>query len=152
MAHKINRGYRSRRIKEVPFIVANARTNMTDPSHALADCITAETIQKAVMIAPCKGKILRTYVNALVYPTAGTSAGVVFKKAVIGGSDVGLNTAIDINNPTDETAIDGVLSTTAGALEFIEGQLIYAEVAVVGAVNPRSNALVLGIEWVPTET
>jgi len=68
-----------------------------------------------------------------------------------GASNVAMNTFISANNPTDKTAIDGVLSAVAGATSFTEGQLIYAAVAVVGAVNPRSDAMVIGIEWTPTE-
>ena len=149
LTREINRGYRSRRIKEIPFIVADARTNMAGANHALADAIAAETTNKAIMIAPCAGKLLRVYVNAVEYPTAATSVQVVVWKA--GASNVAMNTFISANNPTDKTAIDGVLSAVAGATSFTEGQLIYAAVAVVGAVNPRSDAMVIGIEWTPTE-
>jgi len=157
LTREINRGYRSRRIKEIPFIVAATRTNMTAPNCAVADAIASgiadnESTNKAIMIAPCSGKILRVYVNASVYPTTAGTAKVVVYKSVIAGSDVAINTFIDIDAPTNDTAIDGVLSAVAGALEFVEGQLIYANVALSNAaVSVRSDALVIGIEWTPTE-
>lgn len=150
---EINRGYRSRRIKEVQLILAKDRAAIDSDSHLLADLIDGEvSCNKAVMIAPCKGKILRCYVNALQYPSTSGAATITFKKAVIGGSDVSLNTAIDVNDPMDDpTAIDGVLSTTAGALEFDEGQLIYVVAALSATTSEKSDGMIAGIEWVPTE-
>ena len=156
LTREINRGYRSRRIKEVPILWAADRTAQDADSSPVADVIDSETIQKAIMIAPCKGKILRVYTNALAYPTsAGATKTVTVKKAVIGGADVGFLSAVlgvEAAAQTAVTACDGTLSTSAGALEFDEGQLIYAEAASdATATTAKSNGFVVGIEWVPTE-
>ena len=160
LTREINRGYRSRRIKEVGFIVAGTRTNMTAPNHAVADVIASgiannETTRKSIMIAPCSGKILRVYTNACVYPVSGGGTQTLnVKKAVVGAADVSaLASVISIMQPAaDETAFDGTLSTVANALDFEEGQLIYAEVALSNnAITTRSDALIVGIEWTPTE-
>jgi hypothetical protein len=149
--HELNHQYRTRRVKFSPFQIAEDRASMVAPGSSIADCITAETIEIPIMIAPCNGKLLRAYVNASIFPTSAGVATVQIKKAVIGAADIAMCTAIDIDNPTDETAIDGTLATTAGYLDFIEGQLIYAEIIATVSISVRSEGAIAGIEWVPTE-
>jgi hypothetical protein len=154
LTREINRGYRSRRIKEIGLIIAKDRTAIDADSHILADVIDGEvSCNKSIMIAPCKGKILRVYTNAINYPSTSGAVTLIAYKAVIGAADVALNAAMNINDnaATDETALDGVLSTVAGALEFDEGQLIYVKAALSATSDQRSDALIVGIEWVPTE-
>jgi len=148
---QLNRGHRTRRIKFAPWQIAEDRNDMTDPGSWIADCITAETIEIPIMIAPCDGTVVRCFVNATTYPTSGGVATVQIKKAVIGGTDLAMCDAIDCDNPTDETAIDGTLATTAGYLDFLEGQLIYAEIKATTSISARSEGGIAGIEWYPTE-
>lgn len=152
------RGRRVRNTSIVPFIVANARTNMTDPNHSFADVISNDTANKAAFVAPCVCKVIRCSANALTFPTtaAGGSVTLKFTKAVIGGTDVDLCTAGAVGGaspPTAETAVDATLSTTAGALDLVEGQLVYAVILVSNhAISARSSGLVGMIEWVPLDT
>ena len=159
---QLARGRRARYVKSMPLIIAAARTNMTAPNHMLADACASgaadnETANKAIFIAPCAGKVVRVYANALIYAAmaAGGTATVKAVKSVIGGSDVDLNTAFNVgaaSPPTDETAVDGTLSTVSGALDLIDGQLVYAVLALSNhAVSTRSNALCLNVEFVPTD-
>jgi len=148
---QLNRGHRTRRVKFAPFQMALDRDDMTDPGSWIADAIDGETIEIPLMIAPCDGTVVRCFVNATTYPTTAGVATVQIKKAVIGGADVAMCATIDVDNPTDETAIDGVLATTAGYLDFLEGQLIYAEVKISTLTSARSEGAIAGIEWYPTE-
>ena len=152
-------GRRIRNINQVPLIVANARTNMIDPNHILADSILNTTVNKGVFAAPCISEVVRCYVNAGTYATcaAGGTVTVKFTKAVIGGTDVDLCSTIAVSGetgavPTAETAIDGTLSTTSGALDLLDGQLVYAIVVVSNhAITDRTEHLVAGVEWIPRE-
>ena len=152
------RGYRTRHTNFVPIIVANARTTMVDPNHVLADVILNTTANKAVFIAPCNCKVVRCYVNAGTYATqaAGGTTTVKLTKAVIAGTDVDLCSTITVGSdsvPTAETAIDGTLSTTSGALDLVEGQLVYAVMVVSNHnVTDRSEDMIVGIEWVPKDS
>ena len=151
-------GIRSRRIVSVPFIMAEDRAAIDVDSHLLADCIRNETgataRKKPIFIAPCKGRILKVSVNAKTWPVnaAGTYS-VDIQKAVIGASDVSvLNSVIEVDNLTDETASHGTLSTTSGAINFIEGQEIYVQIDLSNnAVTARSESALCTIEWRPTE-
>ena len=153
-------GRRTRYISLVPVIVGQARTNMVDPNHILADSIQNTTVNKAVFIAPCICEVLRCYVNANTFVTTAASGSVTvkFTKAVIAGTDVDLCSTITVGAPTgsvptSETAIDGTLSTTGGALLLWDGQLVYAVVVVSNhAVTDRSEDLIVGIEWTPRDT
>src|SRR3990167_226783 len=153
---EVGRGYRQRRIASVPFILADARTNMTAPNHVLADGIPGETsFNKAIMVAPCNGEILKVSVNAAAFPVNGGAAGTITAdvyKAVIGAANLSvLSATISLENSTAETAVHGtVLSTNAST--FIEGQLIYAQIAIsADAITTRSNGAEVTIEWRPTE-
>jgi len=156
LIEQCSQGRRVRNIYSIPLIIAAARTNMTDPNHALADAIQNQTITKGVFVAPCAGKITRCYVNAGTYATCDTggSATVKMTKAVIGTTDVDLCSTIGVGAvsgsvPTAETAIDGTLSTTSGALNLVEGQLVYATLAVSDhAITDRSENLIAAIEFV----
>lgn len=148
-----------RYIAEVPFIVAEDRAAIDTESHFLADVIgSAGAANKAVFIAPCACKVVRVYANALAFVdnAAGGSTSAIFYKAVIGDTDVALNSALAIGAatvPTAETAIDGTLSTTSSDLDLIEGQLVYVTVTnSAHAVDARTDGLVLGLEWYPTDT
>lgn len=155
---EVGDGKRARRIVSVPFIMAEDRAAIDADSHLLADCIRAETGAtariKSAFIAPCKGKVIKVSVNAKTYPVnaAGTYSVDVYK-AVIADSDVSvLNAVIAVDNQTDETAVHGTLSQTAGAVDFIEGQLIYVSLDMSNnACTAISDAAVCTIEWMPTE-
>jgi hypothetical protein len=152
---ELGKGYRSRRIVPIQFIVAAARTNMTAPNHAFADAIRAETGIKTMMIAPCRGKLLRATVNAPAFPVNGGTITVTIKKAVIGDTDVAMTSALSVENTggtlTAETAVDATLSTVADAINMIEGQLVYASVAVSDAAVTTLGQLCIELEWLPTE-
>ena len=153
LVYQCGKGHRRREVARCKLIVANARTNMTDPNHSVADVIINDSCNKGIFIAPCAAKIERIYVNANVYPTnaAGTVT-VKCTKAVIADTDVDLCTALAIDNNTDETAYDATLSTTSGALDLLEGQLVYVVCAVSNnAIVARSSGLIVNLEWRPTE-
>lgn len=146
-------GKYTRYVKFKPIIVALNRTVVGAGTHILANLIDGEvSCNIPIFTAPCACKVTRVFANAKTYPTTSGAATIQAKKAVIGGADVALNTAIDIDDPTDETAIDGVLSATAGALDLIEGQLVYALVALSATTSARSDGLIVGVEWYPTDT
>ena len=141
------RGRRVRYCYHVPLLLAVDRTN-----EPVADLIDGEvSVNKAAFVAPCAGKVVRVTVNAVTFPTTSGAATVKATKAVIGGTDVDLCTAIDIDNPTDETAIDATLSSTAGALNLIQGQLVYVVAALSATTSVDSSGLVVMIEFVPTD-
>jgi hypothetical protein len=157
LLREIDRGYRSRRIQKVNLIIASARTSMAAPANALADAIISETIQKSIMVAPCAGKILRVTTNALTWPINAGTITVDVKKAVIGAGDQSvLSAALSVENTgavrVAETAFDASLNATATNLQFVEGQLIYAEVAIsANGITTASIGLIVEIEWVPSE-
>ena len=159
MLEQCSRGRRVRYVATVPVIVANARTNMVDPNHAIADVIKNDTVNKAVFCAPCDCKVVRVYTNAKAFVECAAGGTVTAKatKAVIGDTDVDLCDTIAISGesgsvPTAETAIDGTLSTTSGALNLVEGQLVYVVVVVSNHdVDARSDALEICMEWVPKD-
>ena len=152
-------GRKLRYIYSIPFIAAEARTNMTGPNHILADGIQDTTVNKAIFVAPCAGKITRVYANALTYATcaAGGTVKVKATKTVIGTTDVDLCSTITVSGeagsvPTADTAIDATLSTTSGALNLVEGQLVYGIMVISNyALTARTSALQLCIEYVPME-
>ena len=156
---EVGEGKRARRIASVPFIIAQDRATIDTDSHLLADLITAENataVNKAIFIAPCKGKIIKVSANAVAYPDNGQAATTItidVLKAVIADTDVSvLSSALAIEGGTANTAIHGTLSTTSGALDFLEGQLIYAQADVSNnSITPRSDGLVVTVEWYPTE-
>jgi len=152
-------GRRARRIVSVPFILADARTDMVDPNHILANMITSENatpVNIYAFTAPCKGRILKVSTNATVYPVNGQAASTItvdVYKAVIADTDVSvLSSPIGIEGGTAETASHGTLSTTSGAINFIEGQEIYVQIDLSNnAVTARSESALCTIEWRPTE-
>jgi len=88
--------HRSRRIAGASCIVAEARTNMTDPNHYIATAIKNESPKVPLFTAPCACKILGIKANALTWPwmAAGGSLTLTPTKAVIGGADVALAAAM----------------------------------------------------------
>ena len=103
-----------------------------------------------------QGKIIKVSANAVAYPDNGQAATTItidVLKAVIADTDVSvLSSALAIEGGTANTAIHGTLSTTSGALDFLEGQLIYAQADVSNnSITPRSDGLVVTVEWYPTE-
>lgn len=152
LIEQCSQGRRVRYVASKPAILALDRTAIDTDSHILADVIDGETsCLIPIFVAPCKAEVVRCFVNAVTYPTTSGAATVVFTKAVIGDTDIALNTAIDIDAPTAETAIDGVLSTTSGALDLLEGQLVYAVVALSATTSAKSDGLVLAVEWLPKD-
>jgi hypothetical protein len=146
------RGRRVRYIYTKPVIFALDRTTIDGVSHILADIIDGESgCYRGVFSAPCGGKIARAYVNAKTYPTTSGAATVKVSKTS-SGSDVDICAAIDVNGKTAETAIDGVLSTTAGAVNVITGQLVYVTLALAATTSASSVAMVVNVEFVPTDT
>lgn len=146
------RGRRIRNIHTVPIIMAKDRAAIDADSHLLADAIDGDTTNKSVFVAPCVGKVVRCTVNAKQYPSTSGTATIKFTKAVIAGTDVDLCSTIDVDNPTDETAIDAVLSTTSGALDLVEGQLVYAIIVLVATTSERSDAMIGEVEFIPMDT
>jgi hypothetical protein len=146
------RGRRVRYIRAKDVILALDRTTIDGVSHILADIIDGETsCTKGIFAAPCDGKIVRVYTNAKTYPVTSGAATIKVSKAVIGASDVDICATIDINGKTAETAIDGVLSTTAGYTNVITGQLVYLTAALSATTSASSVALVVNVEFVPTD-
>jgi len=155
LTREINRGYRSRRIKEIPVLWANTRAAQDATRSPVADVVVSETLRKAIMIAPCKGKILRIYTNAVVWPTGGGGTYTVDCHKAVAAGDVTLQSAalgVEAAAQVAKTAYDASLSIVADALDFDEGQLIYAECVMnATACTAKSDSFVVGIEWVPTE-
>ena len=152
LIEQCTQGRRVRNVVCVPVIVAKDRAAIDTDSHILATVIDGETSATVPMFtAPCAAEVVRCYVNAKTYPSTSGASTVTFSKANIGATDTDLNTAISIDNPTAETAIDGVLSTTSGALNLVEGQLVYATVALSATTSARSDSLVLCVEWIPKD-
>jgi hypothetical protein len=146
------RGRRVRYIHSQPVIYALTRGAIDGVSHPLATIIDGETgCYRAIFSAPCDGKIARVYVNAKTYPTTSGAATIKVSKTAV-GTDVDICAAIDINGKTAETAIDGVLSTTAGAVNVTTGQLVYATLALSATTSASSVAMVVCVEFVPTDT
>ena len=146
------RGRRVRYIYSVPIIMAADRVTIDADSHVLATVIYGETSNNVgVFVAPCKGEVVRCYVNAVTYPITSGAATIKFTKAVIGGTDIDLCSTIDVDNPTDETAIDGTLSTTSGALDLVEGQLVYCVAALSATTSAISDGMVACVEFVPKD-
>lgn len=148
-------GRKLRYIYAIPLIAAQTRNDMSSPDNMLADAIKSTTACKGVFAAPCAGKVVRVYANALTYATCAAS-GTVTVKATKGGA-VDLNTAFNVSGeagsvPVSDTAIDGVLSTTAGALDLVEGQLVYATLVVSAHnITTCTDGLNLNVEFAPTE-
>ncbi len=155
---EVGNGYRQRRVASVPFIVAHDRAAIDTESHILADMIVSEnatSMKKAIFVAPCNGRILKVSVNAVQFPTNATGTySIDVYKAVIGNTDVSvLGAVIAIDNATDNTAQHGTLSSVSGAIDIIEGQLVYALIAMSNnACTALSDGAVVSVEWRPTES
>ncbi len=147
-----SRGRRIRNCWFAPCIVAKDRGAIDTDSHKLANVIDGETSCIVPLgAAPCASKVARVFVNAITFPSTSGACTVTFYKSVIGGSDTALSAAIDIDAATAETAIDGVLVATAGVQDLIEGQEVYAIVAISATTSARSSGLCLGMEWIPKD-
>jgi len=150
-------GKRMRYVTNMGFIIANARTNNTAPSRIMATVITSETEVKGFFVAPCACKVLRITANGTPFAdmAAGGSVTVKLTKAVIGGTDLDLCSTIAIGAatvPTADTAIDATLATTAGYLDLIEGQHVFATIVVSAhAVDTAVAYITLMMEWMPTD-
>lgn len=157
-------GRKVRNIARTGFSVAQARTNNTDPNLANATAIKAQTEYKSFFVAPCDCKVVRIYVNGTPYvdmASSGTTYVQVYK-AVIGASDTALltdNTAsgIQVGEATLgsatvlDTAIDGTLSSTAGVVNLLEGQHVYAKIVVSNHNVDARGYISLCMEWTPTD-
>ena len=150
---------RIRNVAKVPLIAAQARTNMTDPNHVLGTAIKNTSEVVGMFVAPCKAEVVRCYANAGTFATCASGGTVTVKatKGVIGDTDVDLCSTITVSGesgsvPTAETAIDGTLSTTTGALDLVEGQLVYATLAVSNHdITDRTEHLAFCVEWIPKD-
>ncbi len=152
LIEQCSQGRRIRNVASVPVIFAKDRATIDTDSHLLATIIDGETSCTVPMfVAPCAAEVVRCYVNAVTFPTTSGAATVKASKAVIGTTDVDLCSTISVDDPTDETAIDGTLSTTSGALNLVEGQLVYATLALSATTSARSDSLVVCVEWVPKD-
>jgi hypothetical protein len=148
---QLAKGYRTRYIRAVPLIVANDRASNVDPGDVTADAIggiAGESAYVAIMIAPCNCQVLRASINADQMPTgAGTQVVTLYKAATV---DVSLATGS--LKQTDKVCYDLTLSVVSGALDLVEGQLVYALVAMQAvAVAAKSIGMVIQVEYMPTE-
>ena len=152
---QLGKGYRTRYVASIPVVIANDRDDMAAPGHLHADAIVSESgvtsMVKAIFIAPCNCTVARVFMNALLYPTGGTLA-IDVVKSVIGASDESLlSAAMDAEGVTSEVLVEGVLSTTAGRLDLIEGQTVMLDVDCGAGAITRSEGLVVSLEWYPRE-
>jgi len=158
LIEQLARGRRTRYTASKSFSVGEARTNNTAPNRITADVIRNETERLPIFVAPCACKVVRIVANGTPFvdlDTAGSTTAQV-TKAVIGAADVNLlasTIAIGAATvPTLDTAIDGVLSATASDLELIDGQHVYATVAVSNhTVETAVAYITLTVEYVPTD-
>jgi hypothetical protein len=150
-------GRRTRNVECKSYIIANARTNNTAPNRIMADAIQGETVIKGFFVAPCKCRVLRISANGTPYAdmAAGGTATAKLTKAVIGTTDVDLCSTMAIGAetvPTLDTAIDATLSTTAGALDLIDGQHVYTTITVSGHnVDTAVAYITIMLEWMSTD-
>ena len=151
------RGRRIRNVQSLGFIVAAARTNNIVPNRIMADLIQNETEIFGFFVAPCACKVLRIVANGTPFVDMATGGSVTAKltKAVIGGADVDLCSTIAIGAetvPATDTPIDATLSATAGVLDLIDGQHVYATVVVSNhAVDTVVAYITLAMEWIPMD-
>ena len=132
----------------------------TARSTHMADAIKSETAIIPFFIAPCDSKVVRITVNGTPYADMASGGTVTVKltKAVIGTTDVDLCSAISIGEATLgtltvlDTAIDGTLSTTSGALNLLEGQHVFATVTVSAHDCDAAGYVTLMMEWVATDS
>ena len=152
-----SKGRRTRYVVSKSFIIAGARTNNTAPNRIMADLIQNETEIFGVFVAPCAAEVIRITANGTPFAdmAAGGTATAKLTKAVIGGSDLDLCSTIAIGAatvPTADTAIDAVLATTAGYLDLLEGQHVFATVAVSNhTVDTAVAYITLEMEWMPKD-
>lgn len=157
LIEQLARGRRTRYTASVNFSVAEARTNNTAPNRIMADAIKNETVIKPVFVSPCNCKVVRIVANGspFVDLDVGGSTNVKLTKDVIGAADVDLCSNIAVGAatvPTLGTAIDGTLSTTANALDLLDGQHVYATIVVSNHTVETAVAYVtVTLEYVPTD-
>ena len=123
----------------------------------VADVIKSETAVIPFFVAPCAEKVVRITANGSPFVNMAASGTVTAKlsKGVIGTTDVDLCSTIAIGAetvPTPDTAIDAVLSTTAGALDLLEGQHVFMTVAVSAHDCDVAGVVTIMMEWVPTDS
>lgn len=156
MIKQCTAGRRIRNIATKSLIVGAARTNNTAPNRVMATAIQGETEVFGLFVAPCACKVTRISVNGTPFidnNVAETST-VTVTKAVIGGDNVDLCSAITVGDatvPTLDTCLDGTLSTTAGALDLIEGQHVYGTLVVGATVQTAVAYLTVMMEWIPMD-
>jgi hypothetical protein len=150
-------GRRIRNIVCKGISIAQDRSSNVAPGRIMATVIKSETEIIPIFTAPCKCKVVRVYANGTPYADMASGGSVTAKmtKAVIGTSDVDLCSTIAIGAatvPTLDTAIDAVLSTTSGALDLLEGQNVYATIAVSAHnVDTAVAYVTLALEWIPMD-
>ncbi|MDO8619396.1 MAG: hypothetical protein Q7R49_05655 [Candidatus Daviesbacteria bacterium] len=158
LLEQLARGRRTRYTAQQWIQIADDRAADDADSSVFADVIRNQTVAIPLFIAPCAGKIVRCGINATQYVTIASSTCTMrFLKAVIGGTDVELDTGTTsigaATAPTAETAIDATLSVTSSDLDLIEGQLVYCNVVTANQdITAKSLGMVLFIEFCPTDT
>ncbi len=158
LLEQLARGRRTRYTAQQWVNIADDRAADDADSSIFADVIRNQTVAIPLFIAPCAGKIVRCGVNATQYVTIASSTCTIrFLKAVIGGTDVELDTGTTsigaATAPTADTAIDATLSATAGVTNLIEGQLVYCNVVTAAQdITAKSLGMCLMVEFVPTDT
>jgi hypothetical protein len=156
LIEQCSQGRKIRNIQSKGFSVATDRAANDADSLLMADVIRAETEIFGFFVAPCDCKVVRVYANGSPFVDSNGGTGTAkLTKAVIAGVDVDLCSTIAIGAdtvPTLDTAIDAVLSTTSGALNLLEGQHVYATVAISNHAVEAVGYVTLCMEWVPTDS
>ena len=151
-----------RNISSQTFSIATDRAANDADSLLMASVIRNETAYKGIFVAPCACKVLGVFVNGSPYVDMDVNGTVYLQvlKAVIGGSDTVLltdnsNSGIAIGSatvPTLDTALDGSLSTTAGVVDLLVGQNVYARVVVSNHAVEAIGYVTATVEWIATDT
>ena len=148
---QLGKGYRTRYVAKLPFIMADARGAQDATNEPVADVISSQTKYKGMFVAPVDATILRIFVNAKQYPTTGAgTCRIELYKATIGGADVQLCNTLTISGKTAYATTDAVLVVTAGVTDLIEGQLVYA-ILYADTVNAKSIGATICMEWMPKD-
>ena len=157
LLYQCSRGFRGREVSTRKAIVALNRSDNTAPDRIMATAIKSETEVVPIFAAPCAARVLRIYANGTPFAlmAAGGTVTATVYKAVIGGSDSALCSAVTVGQetaaPTADTAIDATL-TGGTTMDLLEGQHVYVSIAV-SAHDVLTNVayISVNVEWAPTE-
>ena len=160
---QLGKGYRTRYVEFVEVIVAQDRTDDSSAdSDKLADAIKNEqAMYKGLFVAPCNGRILRCFANALQWPgnaAAGALTGTWYKSTPTAETALTVALSLEAAGNTAKTAVDATPAAgwgdnrTLGINDMNEGEMVRLVIAVANAdVLTKSENMVLGIEFMPTE-